>query len=163
MRRTDFLLAAGLLCGCAFAAVVKPDFSGTWKLNNAKSKQDGPADRVYLMVVEQQGPNIKVTTQAEGVTNIFDGAFLANGKVHIVKMGNKYRYTTVSFENTTLVFDIIDKDGKKDTSKAIMEVKDSWTLSPDGKVLTRFRQIGIVATPTVPGKVVDQKYVFDKQ
>ena len=157
MRRTEFLLAAGLCCCSALAAAERPNFAGTWKLNNLRSTQDGPADRVYVLMIEQQGVNVKVTTKSEGVTNILDGAFKADGKPRVAKVGNNYRYTTVEFQNATLVFDIIDKDSKKDTARAVMEVRDAYTLSPDGKVLTRFRRTG------GGGKVVDQKYVFDKQ
>jgi hypothetical protein len=139
------------------AAAERPNFAGTWKLNNLRSTQDGPADRVYVLMIEQQGVNVKVTTKSEGVTNILDGAFKADGKPRVAKVGNNYRYTTVEFQNATLVFDIIDKDSKKDTARAVMEVRDAYTLSPDGKVLTRFRRTG------GGGKVVDQKYVFDKQ
>src|SRR5665811_1080396 len=75
LTRISFLLAAGLLCCPAFAQGVKPDFSGTWKLNNGKSTQDGAADRVYTAVIQQSGNTITVTTKGEGVTNALDGTY----------------------------------------------------------------------------------------
>lgn len=164
MKRTKFLLLAGLLCCSAFGQAGKPDFSGTWKLNNGRSTQDGPAGRVYIDVIEQNGKTITVTTKAEGVTNIFDGTFPINGKPHIVKIEKNYRYTTVSWEGFTLVFAILDKDGKKELSKVLAGIRESWTLSPDGKVLTKFRRTASAATADQPRPpVADQKYVFDKQ
>lgn len=164
MNRTQLLLAAGLFCCAAFATPVKPDYSGTWKLNNGKSTQDGPADRVYIKTVAQSKNSITVATKSDGVTNLLDGTFPITEKFHIDKRGNNYRYTRAYWEGTTLVFEITDKDSKKDTAKVLFYVRESWTLSPDGKVLTKFRQT-IEAPKNVGDKatIVDQKYVFDKQ
>lgn len=157
MKRTRVLIAAGFLCFLAFAQAVKPDFSGTWKLNNGKSTKDGPENRVYMNQIEESNTTITVTTKADGVTNVLDGTFPTNSKYHIEKVGSNYRYTKVSWEGATLVFEITLKDGKKDTSKSLSYLRESWTLSPDGKTLVKFRR-------TADGKsVVDQKYVFDKQ
>ena len=159
MRRTKFLLAAGLLCCLAFAQAVKPNFSGTWKLNNGRTTPYGPADRVYTETIEQTGPTITVTTKSEGVTNVLDGTFHMNGKPHIENVERGlYRYTKVSWENATLVFEITDKDSKKDTAKVSRYVRESWSLSPDGTVLTKFRRTAVKGKP-----IVDEKYVFDKQ
>ena len=157
MKRTQFLLVAGLWCCSLFGQAVKPDFSGTWKLNNGKSTQDGAADRVYIGTIAQAKASITVSTKAEGVTNPLDGTFPINGKDKIEKNGDKYHYTKVSWEGSTLVFEISDKDSKKDTAKILLYVRESWTLSPDGKVLTKFRRTA------QDRKIIDQKYVFDKQ
>jgi len=151
-------VAAGLMCCCALAQAVKPDFSGTWKLNNGKSTQDGPADRVYICTIQESKGSITVTTKATGVTDLLDGTFPTNGRPHIERQGNKYRYTTVSWEGATLVLEIKDQDSKKEEAKTLFYVRESWTLSPDGKVLTKFRR-----TAELGKKIVDQKYVFDKQ
>jgi hypothetical protein len=156
LRRLQLLLAAGWLCASAFAQV-KPDFSGTWKLNNGKSTQDGAADRVYLCTIVQTKASITVTTKAEGVTNLLDGTYPINGKPHIEKREKSYRYTKVGWEGATLVFEISDKDSKKELAKVLFYVRESWTLSPNGAVLTKFRRTA------QGGKVTDQKYVFDKQ
>ena len=157
MKRTKFLLAASLFCCTVFAQAVKTDYSGTWKLNNGKSTQDGAADRVYTNVIEMSGSNIKVTTKADGVTNPLDGTFPMNGKAHVVKIEHGYRYTKVGWESGTLIFEITDKVSKKELARVTRYLRESWTMSPDGKVMTKFRRTSEV------GKVIDQKYVFDKQ
>jgi hypothetical protein len=164
LKRTQLLLAAGLVCSAAFAQAVKPDFSGTWKLNNGKSTQDGPADRVYLKTVAQSKKSITVTTKSEGVTNLLDGTFPIGEKFRIEKKGTNYRYTRVYWEGATLVFEVKDTDSKKDEAKVLLYVRESWTLSPDGKVLTKFRRT-LEAAKTADQKptITDQKYVFDKQ
>ena len=142
----------------------RPDFSGTWKLNNGKSAQDGPADRVYLETIVQTQKTISVTTKAEGVKNIFDGTFPISEKEHVEKAGTGYRYSRVYWEGGTLVFERTDKDSKKDIAKVLFYVRESWTLSPDGKVLTRFRRtIEAAKNSGERPTLIDQKYVFDKQ
>jgi hypothetical protein len=144
------------VCCCGFAQV-KPDFSGTWKLNNGKSTKDGPEDRVYLCTVTQSKNTITIATKAEGVTNRLDGTFTTDGKDHIEKVENFYRFTKVTWEGSTLVFEIAEKDSRKELAKILFYLRESWTLSPDKAVLTKFRR-------TAKDKaIVDQKYVFDKQ
>jgi hypothetical protein len=164
LRTTQFLLAAGLFCCAAFSNVAKPDFSGTWKLNNGKSAQDGPADRVYLETIAQSKNSITIGTKSEGVTNVLDGTYPITEKFRVEKQGKNYRFTRAYWEGGTLVFELNDKDSKKDVAKVLFYVRESWTLSPDGKVLTRYRRTLEAAKaagerPTL----TDQKYVFDKQ
>lgn len=158
------MLAAACFCCAVFAAPDKPDFSGNWKLNNGKSAQDGPADRVYLETIIQTPKSITVTTKADGVKNLFDGTYSISDKEHIEKQGKAYRYLKVYWETGTLVFEMSDKDSKKDDAKVLYYVRESWTLSPDGKVLTRFRRV-LDGSKDSAGRasLVDQKYVFDKQ
>jgi hypothetical protein len=142
----------------------KPDFSGTWKLNNGKSTQDGAADRVYIETVAQSKNSVTVTTKVDGVTNQLDGTFPITEKYRIEKAGKNYRYIRAYWEGATLVFELSDRDSKKDTAKIVFYIRESWTLSPDGKVITKFRRTA--NPPQVAGeknKIVDQKYVFDKQ
>ena len=163
MRVTKFLLTASLVCGLALAQKGKPDFSGTWKLNTDHSRVNGAALRVLVQTIEQQGRTIKVTTQggATGESKLLEGTFQVGGKTRIDRLdGGHYRYTTVIWETgttATLVFEFVEKDGKKDLSKVVSGMRESWTVSPNGKVLTKFRRTN---TGT---QVIDDKYVFDKQ
>jgi hypothetical protein len=159
-------LAAGLLCCGVFAGTGLPDFAGTWKLDVGKSEPRGDqADRVYISVIEQKGPTFKITTKAEGVVNdIFDGTFQADGKLRIQHVASGlYRYTKVAWGSGTLVFEITDKDSKKDTAKTSLYVRESWSLSPDGKVLTKFRRTAAAPAAGQRAKIIDQKYVFARQ
>jgi hypothetical protein len=116
------------------------------------------------MTVAQSKNNVTVTTKSEGITNLFDGTFPIADKQRIEKQGAVYRYIRVFREGTTLIFERIDKDSKKDIAKTLSAVRESWVLSPDGKVLTRFRQtIEAAQNPGEKPKITDQKYVFDKQ
>jgi hypothetical protein len=90
---------------------------------------------------------------------LLDGTFQMNGKPRIEHLsGGNYRYTKAVWENGTLVFDIADKQSKKEDAKILFYLRESWTISPGGAVLTKFRR-----HTAEGGKIVDQKYVFDKQ
>jgi len=164
LSRTKLLFAAALFCCAALSDTGRPDFSGTWKLNNGKSAQDGPPDRVYVETIAQSSKNITVTTKAEGVTNMLDGTFPITEKFRIEKVGNAYRSPKADWEGGTLVFEVTDKDSKKDEARVLFYIRESWTLSPDGKVLTRFRRT-LEAAKNAGNRptITDQKYVFDKQ
>jgi len=163
LRVTKFLLTASLVCGLALAQKGKPDVSGTWKLNTDKSRVSGAAVPVLVQTVEQQGRIVKVTTEggATGDAKLLEGAFQVDGKIRVERLdAGHYRFTKVVWETgttDTLVFEFIVKDGKKEFSKVLSGLRESWTLSPNGKVLTKFRRTN---TGT---KIEDDKYVFDKQ
>jgi hypothetical protein len=158
LNLSRWILLACLLCPLAGAAV-KPDFSGTWKLNNDKSTRDGTPDRVYICEIHQKGDTITVSTKATPAPGVapVDGTFTANNKLVVDKSFPNYHYTQAGWEGATLVINIVDKESRKDTAKLLGGVRESWVLSADGKVLTKFRQ------NNDGHKLTDQKYTFDKQ
>jgi hypothetical protein len=58
------------------------------------------------------------------------------------------------------MFEILDKNSKKDDARVFMAIRESWNISPDGKVLTTFRQY---IDASMNGHPEDRKFVFDKQ
>ena len=159
MRLSRWILLTGLLCALAGAAGVRPDFSGTWKLNNDKSTKDATPDRVYICEIHQKGNIVTVSTKATPVPAIapIDGTFTANNKLVVDKSFPHYHYTQTNWEGATFIIQIVDKESRKDTAKVLGVSRESWVLSADGKTLTKFRR------NAANGKTVDQKYMFDKQ
>ncbi len=159
MKTSKWILLAGILCAVAGAAGLRPDFSGTWKLNNDKSTRDATPDRVYICDIQQKGDTITVSTKSTPAPVVapIDGTFTANGKLVVDKSSNHYHYTQTSWEGATFIIQIVDKESKKETAKVLGAIRESWVLSADGKTLTKFRR------NAGNGKVVDQKYTFDKQ
>jgi len=159
LKISRWILLAGLLCALAGAAPVKPDFSGTWKLNNDKSTKDATPDRVYICEIHQKRDIITVSTKATPAPAIapIDGTFNANNKLVVDKSFPHYHYTQTNWEGATLIIQVVDKESRKETAKVLGVIRESWALSADGKTLTKFRQ------NAANGKTVDQKYTFDKQ
>jgi hypothetical protein len=160
--KLKWILLAGLFCAMTGVAAPRPDFTGTWKLNNERSERDGPADRVYILEIQQQKSTIQITTKATPPPTgiVLEGTFkigTQTSKPVVEHPNGHYHSTRVFWENTTLVFEVIDREGSGVKSKATNVIRESWVLAGDGKTFTKFRR-----TPG-SGKIVDQKYVFEKQ
>jgi hypothetical protein len=151
-----------MICCSAFGQADKPNFSGTWKLNAARSTPRPTTDNVYLLEIVQTPKTITMTTKAEGVSDLLDGTWALTGKEDVVKMGKVYRSHKAYWETKTLLLEILDTDSKnKETRKTVMGIRESWNLSPDGTVLTKFRQSAALAAAA--GKQTEQMQVFNKQ
>jgi hypothetical protein len=159
LKTSRYILLIGVVCALASAASIQPNFSGTWKLNNDKSTKDSTPDRVYICEIEQKGAILSISTKATPKPELapLDGTFTTNGKVVVDKSAPHYHTSRAFWEGATLVIEIVDKESSKQLARILGAVRESWTLSADGKTLTKFRR------NAANGKVVDEKYVFDKQ
>lgn len=136
-----FLLAFTLLATAAFCET-KPNFSGEWKLNAAKSdfgRLPPPASMVRK--IEHKDPELKTSTiiqapQGEVITS--------------------YRYTTDGKESVNTVRGVeIKGSAKWDESALIIDSErplpngapvkthEKWTLSDNGKTLTSVSRIAM--------------------
>ena len=148
-------IAFGLLV-CMFAAgicLADDAFTGTWKLNEAKSKIGAGAPKNTTVVYEAAGDDVKVTVEgvdADGkaTRNEWTGKF--DGKDYPVTgdaTSDSRTYTKVN--DHTLKF-TAKKDGKVTISGQI-------TVSADGKTRT------VHVTTDVKGKKVSSTAVYEKQ
>ena len=148
-------IAFGLLV-CMFAAgicLADDAFTGTWKLNEAKSKIGAGAPKNTTVVYEAAGDDVKVTVEgvdADGkaTRNEWTGKF--DGKDYPVTgdaTSDSRTYTKVN--DHTLKF-TAKKDGKVTISGQI-------TVSADGRTRT------VHVTTDVKGKKVSSTAVYEKQ
>jgi hypothetical protein len=160
MKNPLFAAALVLLFTASAAAQdVKPDFSGKWNLDVAKSDfGPAPPPESIVMVIEHKEPNVKVSITQTGQQGV---------------MSNVRNLTTDGKENTNLmrtmggeqdVKSTTKWDGKKlatvlkiDAQGATVEIQDAWELAADGKVLTVSR---VFKTPQGD---FNTKAVFNKQ
>jgi hypothetical protein len=159
--KTPLFAAALVLLFTASAAAQdeKPDFSGKWNLDVAKSDfGPAPPPESIVMVIEHKEPNVKVSITQTGQQGV---------------MSNVRNLTTDGKENTNLmrtmggeqdVKSTTKWDGKKlatvlkiDAQGATVEIQDAWELAADGKVLTVSR---VFKTPQGD---FNTKAVFNKQ
>jgi hypothetical protein len=137
------------------AADPKPNFSGSWTLNTAKSDfGSAPAPQSMLTKIEHKEPEILVRST---VTNP-QGAY-----------NSEYRYVTDGRENTNTIRGSEIKsrvtwDGSilKVAAHAVnggsqVDFSDEWVLSADKKTITMTRTI------SAPQGRVQQRYVYEKQ
>ena len=151
MRTWALLAAAVLACG-----QTKPNFSGLWKQDNARSSFGGLQAPISVTDnITHKEPNIHLTQTVVGphgdsVTSEHD--YSTDGREQSGKSRNYTEKNTVKWEGNTLVF-----ESKRDYSGREVVIRERWTLSDDGKTLTKER------TSPGPKGEVRQSFVFDKQ
>ena len=133
-----------LLSASAWAQDAKPDFTGKWNLDVAKSDFGPmpPPDSV-VHVIEHKEPSIKIVTTTKGAqgetTN--ERLLTTDGKENVNKMrmgpdGDQQVTSTSKWNGKALATSF-----KLSAQGAEFDINDSWTLSDDGKVLTVVRAI----------------------
>ena len=133
----------------------KPDFTGTWRMNEEKSAFDkqGPPKGATVLKVEHREPKLTETIfhepepKAMGtVEYVTDGSEGTN-----VVMGSRMK-CTAQWERRELVIATWGSFGTNE-----MRLTDRWQLSGDGRTLTMMRKYEGQGGPQ------EQKLVFEKQ
>ena len=146
------LLAAA--CGL-LQAQAKPNFSGTWKLNAAKSDFGAmPAPETRTDTITHQDPDLKDSYTQRRQTGEFasEMKYSTDGKETTSSVGGNEIKTTAKWDGDDLAI-----AGKTQFNGANVTMNDRWSLSPDGKTLTIQRHVNS------PMGETDQKIVLEKQ
>jgi hypothetical protein len=145
-----FLFFAAVAAGMA-----APDFTGTWKMDQAKTDFGpipAPASRVDT--IEQHDPVLKVTTteaREQGrVTAEF--RYTTDGKENVNNLRGNAIKSKAHWEGDHLIFDSIWPSAGGD-----VRVKEDWLLSGDGKSLTVKRHLSAAVGEA------DQTIVFQRE
>jgi len=148
---TLLTLALGLV-----QAQAKTNFSGTWKLNAAKSDfGQMPAPDSIVEKITHEDPSLKANVATTGGmmgdTN-YDVSYTTDGKECVNHMGDNEFKSTLKWDGDELVIDTKGSFGGNEFT-----AKGRWTLSSDGKTLTHMEHFS-----SAMGEG-DVKEVFDKQ
>jgi len=147
-----FLIA--LPVASAFAQQ-KPDFSGTWKLNVAKSDfgaLPGPESRTDVITHKDPALSNSVTvTNAQGKQE-YTLNYTTDGKEVLNKIGERELRSTLKWSGTDLAVTVKTAYNGMDVSAA-----GTWALAADGKTLTISVHYASAMGET------DQKLIFEKQ
>jgi hypothetical protein len=133
----------------------KPDFSGTWKLNVAKSDFGPlpvPESRTDVITHKEPSLSNSITAQGAQGKQEYTVNYTTDGKEAQNKVGPRDMKSTLKWVGNSLVI----------TSKFVFNDADvtteaTWTLSPDGKTLTVNGHFSSSMGDA------DQKLVFEKQ
>lgn len=147
-----FLLALSIT---SVFAQRKPDFSGTWKLNVAKSDfgiLGGPNSRTDVIIHKGRSLSNSITADSVQGRQEFKMNYTTDGKQAVNKMGPLGIKSTLRWVGNSLVISSRFMYNNADVSS-----EATWTLSPDGKTLT--------TSTSFKGSLGDssQKLVFEKQ
>jgi len=145
---------AALLAVAAFAQS-QPNFSGTWKVNVAKSEYGMlPPPESRSDVIEQTGDTIKDNVSAVNQAGKQDYTltFKTDGTETVNKIADREMKVTGKWNGPVLVVTT-----KVNLQGADIEIKSNWTLSADGATLTQAVHL------TSPMGETDQKVIYEKQ
>lgn len=148
-----------LCLALAFVAVTaiaadKPNFTGNWKLNAAKSDFGPmPGPEKFDRKVDHKDPEIKLsTTQSrEGNQRTTDATYIIDGKEHDVQMGPTTAKVTASWKDA-----VLEVVAKREIQGNAISSTELWSLSADGKVIT------VDSTIAAPQGEFKLKLVLDK-
>ncbi len=151
----DASAAAPVVAKPVTGAGGKANYTGTWKLNVAKSDfgiLPGPDTRTD--VVDHNDPALKVISTSDGATGKQDAilTFTTDGKEATNKVGDTEFKSTLAWDGPNLVVNSKLKFQDNDVT-----IKTTWLLSADGKTLTQMTHL------TSPMGETDQKMLFEKQ
>ena len=156
MRKTLLVCAAIFVATCLWAAQEsKPNFSGKWELDVAKSEfgaLPGPSSRTD--VIDHQEPKVKITVTVKGPQGerTFERNYTTDGKENTNTQFNMEVKSKTHWEGKVLVTEL-----KLEIQGNPLEIKEQWELSEDGKVLVIKRDLKSSQGDT------SQKLVFSKQ
>lgn len=133
-RRLWALAGLSLSLSLLTPAAGKPDFSGDWTLNAAKSDFGPmPAPEKMVRKIEHKDPDLKITTTTATPngerTN--ESAYKTDGSESVNKSGQGEAKSVVKWEGSNLTFAT-----KREIQGMTIEQNEKWTLSEDGKTLT---------------------------
>ncbi len=135
MKSARWMSVAGMmLLLCAALAQTKPNFSGDWKMNPAKSDfGQMPAPSSMVQKITHDDPSLKVvaTTVSERGEFTRELAYTTDGKECINKTRMGEFKSTLKWDANTLVIET-----KSEFQGNPFATTSKWTLSQDGKVLT---------------------------
>ena len=128
------ILALALLWGVVSQASAKPNFSGEWKMNSAKSSfAPLPAPDRMVRKISQHGSHLKIQTTQFGQQReiVTDLAYTTDGAICKNAIRGQEFTGTALWDGDTLVI-----ESKREVQGMEIVQKESWTLSPDGQTLT---------------------------
>ena len=144
--------AAGQEQKPAPASAQTKNFSGTWKMNAAKSKFEGDdAPRAIAVTFEQHGLNLSevlTIVGSGGEERKLDLKFTLDGKEGTNQLGEEQIKSTAKMDGDALVIELQGRPGP---------FRRRFTLSEDGKVMT------ILVNRSEGGAEKTDTIVLDKQ
>ena len=159
MTRQTIRLFPLVLLTLAFGmahAQAKPNFSGTWKVNVAKSDFGAmPAPDSRTDNIAHADPDLKLHVAQSGQMGdmTYDAVYTTDGKESTNSINGNVFKSTVKWDG-----DDLSVDTKGSFNGMDVTIKDRWTLSEDGKTITVQRHLASASTGET-----DQKIVFEKQ
>jgi hypothetical protein len=134
--------------------MTRPNFTGTWKFNPAKSSLQIPVPESTTFVIEHSEPRFRLerTHVFAGKSDTFSIDLTTNGKAVVRAHAGLEIDASLRWEGDTLVFDSrLKREGEQATNTV------RYSLSADGQTFIAEEQL------RSKEQSHDNKWVFDKQ
>ncbi len=128
------LAIVGILLLGALTASAKPNLTGEWKLNTAKSDfGEMPAPTSMTQKITHEDPKLKVAVQQSGEMGDFEyeSNYTTDGQESTNTIRDNPSKSIVKWDGDVLTFDTKGRFGDNDFT-----MQDKWSMSADGKVLS---------------------------
>ena len=147
-----------LLLSCALHPQGHPDFTGTWKQDNSRSTIRPGSTIQYSNRIAQQEQKLSVTTilgaNGDRKESTYTREYEIGGEPKVTTDREGDQFTNiVRWEGDSLMFETVKKE-----KSATLNSREVWTLSADGKTLTKK-----IHRTGGRGNDSDQTYVLVKQ
>ena len=122
------------LLGIAIAQSAKPNFTGEWEMDSAKSDFGGfPKPTTITRTIVQKDPELTVTTTQRGANGeqTAQATYRTDGVDTTNHFNSGEGVSHAFWDGNTLVI----RTGMKGRNNLEVELQERWTLSPDGKTL----------------------------
>ena len=152
------LLILSVVLAAVASAQSHTDFSGTWKQDNSRSTLRPGSTIQYSNKVELRDQKLTVTTilgaNEDRKESTYSREYVIGGKPSTSSDREGDQFTnTVKWDGDSLVFETGEKE-----KTATLTSREVWTLSPDGKTLTKK-----IHRTGGRGGDSDQTFVLEKQ
>jgi hypothetical protein len=174
MKRHILIVLMMIFLGLTVLAIAAPDFNGSWVRDNAKSdpvpdmlilnrvatpagggggRGGGRGGAEAIMTVRQEGTAFMVTSPQGEVRK-----YTVDGKPYTraTETGIEKAVVTAGIQGDTMVIATTQPYGGMPGNSTLL-IKEVWSLSPDGKILT------ITTTRTIPAVERTFKQVYTKK
>ncbi|MCX6587734.1 MAG: hypothetical protein NTX13_14315 [Acidobacteria bacterium] len=139
----------------SLAALAAPDFSGTWKVNVAKSNFGPmPSPDKYIRVIDHKEPTVKIEESQASDRGEWTG--IINLKTDGTETSSEIRGNALK-SISRWDGEVLSSKSKLDFNGTPIELNDRLSLSEDKKTLTLQRKID------TPNGVLEQSVVFERQ
>ena len=136
----------------------KPNFSGHWLLDHAKSDfGDFPTPDTQTSVIEHKGADIKLVQTVKGDAVVggeasMERRYTTDGKETVNRIGQSDAKSVAQWDGRKLIIET-----KLDTPNGTVVIADSWELAEGGKELMVSREI------RGPDASQRQRFIYNKQ
>jgi hypothetical protein len=131
------LLILSIVLAAVASSQSHPDFSGTWKQDNSRSTIRPGSTIQYSNRIELRDQKVAVTTilgaNGDRKESTYSREYVIGGRPSTLSDREGDQFTnTVKWDGDSLVFETVEKE-----KTATLTSREVWTLSPDGRTLTK--------------------------